>query len=196
MPFGLYLHFPFCRNHCSYCDFYKELFEPHREKQFYEALRVETELCAEEYAHQDNEISTIFVGGGTGFAPLKGMIEHAMHRGIRRPMHLYWGVRSRRDIYLPALPERWARDWPDFTYTPVLSEPDPDWSGRIGFVHEAVVADHPDMRGFDIYMSGPPAMVEAGRLTCEARGATMDHMFSDAFTYAKDDNGPRADGPP
>ena len=128
----------------------------------------------------------LFVGGGTGFGPLKGMIEHAMHVGLRRPMHLYWGVRARRDLYLPELPQAWARDWPGFSYTPVLSEPDPDWAGRTGFVHEAVVADHPDLSGFDIYMSGPPVMVEAGRLACETRGATMEHMFSDAFTYAAD----------
>jgi len=65
MPFGLYLHFPFCRNNCSYCDFYKELFDSGLEKQFYDALRIETELCAQEYAGSDHEISTIFVGGGT-----------------------------------------------------------------------------------------------------------------------------------
>ncbi len=135
---------------------------------------------------EESQRDMLFVGGGTGFAPLKGMIEHAMHRDIRRPMHLYWGARSRRDLYLPELPERWARDWPGFTYTPVLSEPDPDWTGRTGFVHEALGADYPDLRGFDIYLSGPPVMVEAGRMACEARGATMDHMFSDAFTYARD----------
>ncbi len=65
MPFGLYLHFPFCRNHCSYCDFYKQLFDADLEAQFYEALRIETELCAQEYAASDREISTIFIGGGT-----------------------------------------------------------------------------------------------------------------------------------
>ncbi len=65
MPFGLYVHFPFCRNKCSYCDFYKELFDLGMERSFYEALRIETELCAEAYAAQDREISTIFIGGGT-----------------------------------------------------------------------------------------------------------------------------------
>ncbi len=139
---------------------------------------------------EESDRPMLLIGGGTGFGPLKGMIEHAIHRGIRRPMHLYWGVRARRDLYLPDLPETWVRDWPGFAYTPVLSEPDPDWTGRTGYVHEAVAADHDDLRGFDIYMSGPPAMVEAGRLACEARGATMDHMFSDAFTYAKDGTPP------
>jgi oxygen-independent coproporphyrinogen-3 oxidase len=65
MPFGLYVHFPFCRNKCSYCDFYKELYDAGLEKNFYEALRVETDLCAEQYAPIDREISSIFIGGGT-----------------------------------------------------------------------------------------------------------------------------------
>jgi len=143
------------------------------------------------FLHEDSDRPMLLIGGGTGFAPLKGMIEHAMFRGIRRPMHLYWGVRSRRDLYLPDLPLAWARDWEGFQYTPVLSEPDSDWDGRTGFVHDAVAADYPDLRGFDIYMSGPPAMVEAGRRAFEARGATLDHMFSDAFTYAKDGQPPK-----
>jgi len=135
---------------------------------------------------EDSQRPLIFMGGGTGFAPIKGMIEHAFHVRIDRPMHLYWGVRSRRDLYLPDLPVQWAREHRNLTFTPVLSEPDADWEGRTGFVHEVVVADHPDMSGFDVYMSGPPVMVDAGRAAFEARGLTMDHMFSDAFEYAAD----------
>jgi CDP-4-dehydro-6-deoxyglucose reductase len=128
----------------------------------------------------------LFVGGGTGFAPLKAMIEHALHIGIDRPMTLYWGARARRDLYLPDLPEHWADVIPGFRYIPVLSEPDADWTGRIGYVHEAVVADHPDIAGYDVYLSGPPVMVEAGRGAFEALGLSMDHMFSDAFEWAAD----------
>ncbi|MCG6861155.1 MAG: CDP-6-deoxy-delta-3,4-glucoseen reductase [Chromatiaceae bacterium] len=137
---------------------------------------------------EDSDRPMIFMGGGTGFAPIKGIIEHALHLGIERAMHLYWGVRARRDLYLPQLPEQWARDHKNLTYTPVLSEPDDDWAGRTGFVHEAVIADYPDISGFDVYMSGPPVMVDAGRQAFEARGLTMDHMFSDAFEYAADSN--------
>ncbi len=135
---------------------------------------------------EESDRPMIFMGGGTGFAPLKSMIEHAFHVGIERPMHIYWGVRSRRDLYLAELPERWAREHANLTYTPVLSEPDVDWNGRTGFVHEAVIADHPDMIGFDVYMSGPPVMVHAGRIAFEARGLDIAHMFSDAFEYAAD----------
>jgi CDP-4-dehydro-6-deoxyglucose reductase len=128
----------------------------------------------------------IFMGGGTGFAPLKGQIEHAFHSGIDRPMHLYWGVRSRRDLYLPTLPEGWAADHPNFAYTAVLSEPDPDWDGRSGWVHDAVVADFPDLSGFDVYMAGPPPMIEAARRAFAAAGLPDAQLHYDAFEYAAD----------
>ena len=135
---------------------------------------------------EDSARPIIFVAGGTGFAPIKGMIEHAFHAGIRRPMHLYWGVRSRRDLYLPDLPVQWERAHPDFRFVPVLSEPDAEWAGRTGFVHQAVAEDHPDMSGFDVYMAGPPIMVQTGRRAFEDAGLTLEHMFSDAFEYAAD----------
>ncbi len=125
----------------------------------------------------------LFMGGGTGFAPIKGMIEHALHNGIERPMHLYWGARSQQDLYLPDLPAQWAKEHKNLTYTPVLSEPDAGWTGRTGFVHETVIEDHADMSGFDAYLSGPPIMVEAGRKAFEAHGLTMNHMFSDAIAF-------------
>ncbi|MCG6943616.1 MAG: CDP-6-deoxy-delta-3,4-glucoseen reductase [Thiohalocapsa sp.] len=128
----------------------------------------------------------LFVGGGTGFAPLKGLVEHAFHLGVERPMTLYWGVRAERDLYLPELPRQWAAEHANFSYVPVLSEPDHGWTGRRGYVHEAVLEDHPDIAGYDVYMSGPPVMVEAGRAAFEARGLALDHMFSDAFEYAAD----------
>lgn len=135
---------------------------------------------------EDSDRPILMMGGGTGFAPLKGMIEHAIHIGLRRPITLYWGVRARRDLYLADLPQVWARRLPAFSFVPVLSEPDPDWSGRTGYVHAAIVEDHPDLSGFDLYMSGPPVMVEAGRLAFEALGLPRERMFSDAFEYAAD----------
>jgi len=157
----------------------------------FDSMQEKTVLCIQAplgtfTLREDSQRPLIFMGGGTGFAPIKGLIEHAFHIGIERPMHLYWGVRARRDLYLPDLPEQWAREHSNLTYAPVLSEPNADWTGRTGFVHEAVVADHPDMRGFDVYMSGPPIMVDAGRAAFGARGLTMEHMFSDTFEYAAD----------
>ena len=163
-------------------EFTDYVFESMKEKTI---LRIQAPLGTF-FLREESDRPMILMGGGTGFAPLKGMIEHAFHVGIDRPMHLYWGARSRRDLYLPDLPHAWAREHAGFSYTPVLSEPDPDWTGRRGFVHEAVAEDHPDMSGFDVYMSGPPIMVEAGRDAFESRGLSREHMFSDAFEYAAD----------
>jgi CDP-4-dehydro-6-deoxyglucose reductase len=142
------------------------------------------------YLREDSERPIILMGGGTGFAPLKGIIEHAFHVGVDRPMQLYWGVRARRDLYLPDLPRGWAQEHPDFEYTPVLSEPDGHWDGRTGWVHEAVIADHPDLSPFDLYMSGPPPMILAARDSFRAAGLPPDHMYYDSFEY-----GARKDAP-
>jgi CDP-4-dehydro-6-deoxyglucose reductase len=85
---------------------------------------------------------------------------------------------------MPDLPSRWQETHANFRFIPVFSEPEDNWRGRTGFVHEAVLADHPDMGGFDVYMAGPPIMVESGRDAFLAAGLTMDNMFSDAFEYA------------
>jgi CDP-4-dehydro-6-deoxyglucose reductase len=128
----------------------------------------------------------VFMAGGTGFAPIKGIIEHALAEGVRRDIWLYWGARARRDLYLDDLARGWEAEHANVHYRPVLSEPDAEdaWEGRRGFVHEAVVADFPDLSGFDVYASGPPVMVNAGRDAFVAHGLPPEHMYSDAFEYA------------
>ncbi len=140
------------------------------------------------FLREDSERPVIMVGGGTGFAPLKGMLEHAFETGIERPMHLFWGVRARRDLYMDALPRGWAEQFADFRYTPVLSEPAPedDWSGETGWVHEAVLAQYEDFSGFDVYLSGPPPMVEAAKAAFMARGLPADQLYFDAFEFSAD----------
>jgi CDP-4-dehydro-6-deoxyglucose reductase len=127
----------------------------------------------------------VLVAGGTGFAPVKGLLEHAFHVGVDRPLHLYWGVRAQRDLYLPELPATWLADHANFRFTPVLSEPDPDdgWDGRTGLVHEAVVADHPDCAGVDLYTAGPPVMVRAMRDAALAHGLPEARFYSDPFEW-------------
>ena len=135
---------------------------------------------------EDSTRPMVFIGGGTGFAPLKAQIEHAFKEGIERPMTLYWGVRSRRDLYLPELPQQWVEEHPNFRFVPVLSEPDDDWEGRTGFVHEAVLQDFADLPAHDIYMAGPPAMVKAGRDAFRAAGVPDEQLHYDSFEYAED----------
>ncbi|MFO1321348.1 MAG: cytochrome b N-terminal domain-containing protein [Burkholderiales bacterium] len=125
----------------------------------------------------------LFVAGATGFAPVKSIVEHAFRAGATRPMALYWGVRHREDLYLADLAESWAREHPNFRFVPVLSEPraDDDWTGRTGLVHEAILADYPDLAGYDLYACGSVSMVETARPAFLAQGLPADACFSDAF---------------
>ena len=141
------------------------------------------------YLREDSDKPMIFVAGGTGFAPVKAIIEHAFHYDDDRQMVMYWGVRSLRDLYMPQLPIQWQRDHPGFTYIPVLSDPLPEdeWQGRTGFVHQAVLDDFPDLSGYQVYACGAPAMTDLARKTfVEERALPEDEFYSDAFTPSVD----------
>jgi NAD(P)H-flavin reductase len=128
---------------------------------------------------QDGDRPILFVAGATGFAPVKSIIEDAFHRGIKRPMRLYWGVRRLQDLYMLDLAEGWQRAHPQFTVVPVLSEPrlEDDWPGRTGLVHKAMLADFGDLTGQEVYVCGSVKMVEA------AVPAFMDHGLADGACY-------------
>jgi len=139
------------------------------------------------YLREDSDKPMILVAGGTGFAPVKAVIEHALHKGIDRQMVLYWGVRSLVDLYLPELPVKWQEENDNFTFIPVLSDPGPedDWLGRTGFVHQAVLDDFPSLAGYQVYACGAPAMTDIAKKDfVEQRGLAEDEFFCDAFTYA------------
>jgi NAD(P)H-flavin reductase len=128
----------------------------------------------------------VLVATGTGFAPVKSMVEDQIKRSGDRRLHLYWGARSREGLYLAELPDRWAEkhDW--FSFTPVLSRPDPAWSGRSGYVHGAVLADHADLGSHDVYACGNPDMTAAARADFAAAGLDPDRFFCDAFVASGD----------
>ena len=137
------------------------------------------------YLREDSERPIIFMAGGTGFAPIKGIIEYAIAKGLQTPMHLYWGVRSQRDLYHHDLATQWAEEHTNIHYVPVLSDADPDeqWSGRSGFVHESIMEDFPDLSEFDVYAGGSPAMVYAGRDAFGEIGLDISRYYSDAFEF-------------
>jgi CDP-4-dehydro-6-deoxyglucose reductase len=138
------------------------------------------------FLREDGDKPIIFVAGATGFAPVKSMLEHAFHVGVQRKMILYWGVRSRKDLYLSDLPREWEAQHSNFTFVPVLSEPRPDdgWDGRTGLVHEAILQDYPDLSSYQLYACGSVKMVEAAHPAFSAHGLSQDDCFSDAFRLA------------
>jgi CDP-4-dehydro-6-deoxyglucose reductase len=149
------------------------------------------------FLREDNARPIILLASGTGFAPIKAIAEHIFHKGIHveasgrpaRPVVLYWGCRSRKDLYLPNLPEQWAREQPNFTYVPVLSDATASdaWSGRTGFVHRAVMDDFPDLSEHQVYACGTPLMVDAARHDFTERcGLPPEQFFADAFMSQAD----------
>jgi CDP-4-dehydro-6-deoxyglucose reductase len=159
-------------------------------------LRIEAPLGTF-FLREDNTRPILLLASGTGFAPIKAIAEHVFHKRLNRdeaerparPVRLYWGCRSRRDLYLPELPQQWAREQPNFSYVPVLSDAlrEDNWTGRAGFVHRAVMEDLPDLSGWQVYACGAPVMVDAARADfVEKCGLPEDQFFADAFTSQAD----------
>ena len=147
------------------------------------------------FLREDSDKPIVFVASGTGFAPIKAIVEHAFHAGIVRPMVLYWGGRRPRDLYLGALCERWQEEHANFSYVPVVSDAlaEDGWTGRKGFVHAAAMADFPDLSGHQVYACGAPVVVESARRDFTAHcGLPEEEFFSDAFTPSVDAGAPVA----
>jgi CDP-4-dehydro-6-deoxyglucose reductase len=117
------------------------------------------------------------------------MLEHAFAEHTDRELILYWGVRALKDLYMAELPRQWLAERPNFSFIPVLSNPEPGdrWQGRTGFVHEAVLADFADLSGYQVYACGAPVMVDSARAAfTTTRGLSDDEFFADSFVYAAD----------
>jgi CDP-4-dehydro-6-deoxyglucose reductase len=137
------------------------------------------------YLREDSDKPIVLVASGTGFAPIKAIVELALEKKVeqKRPMTLYWGCRVRPDLYMMELAEGWQR--PGFRFIPVLSEE--KWSGRTGFVHRAVMEDFPDMSGVQVYACGAPIVVESARRDFSAQcRLPPDEFFADSFLTEAD----------
>lgn len=141
------------------------------------------------FLREDSTKPIVLVASGTGFAPIKSVIEHAFYEDIERPMTLYWGGRRPKDLYLGALPEKWAAEHANFRYVPVISDAlaEDGWQGRTGFVHRAVMQDFPDLSGHQVYACGVPVMVDSARRDfVQQCGLPEEEFFADSFTTQAD----------
>jgi len=140
------------------------------------------------YLREKSNKPIIFMAGGTGFAPIKGMVEHALKAGLERPMHIYWGARALEDLYMDDVAQRFTKLNPLIRYTSVLSnsKDEDNWQGRTGWVHEAILEDYSDLSGHEVYAAGPPAMVYAAEDAFSAAGLAKENYISDAFEFNKD----------
>lgn len=147
------------------------------------------------FLREESAKPMILLASGTGFAPIKAIIQQLQHKGITRPAVLYWGARHKADLYQHAWCQEAAAAMPNLRYVPVLSEPTAEdaWEGRTGFVHQAVMADFPDLSGHQVYACGAPIMVEsAERDFVAACGLPADEFYADSFTSEADKHGAAA----
>ncbi len=147
------------------------------------------------FLREDSDKPIVLLASGTGFAPIKAIVEHLEFKRITRPTLLYWGCRSKADLYLHDWAEAAAARLPNLRYVPVLSEPKPEdgWSGRTGLVHQAVMADLPDLSSHQVYACGAPIMVESAQKDFIARcGLPADEFYADSFTSEADKHDPAA----
>ncbi|MFA7503888.1 MAG: CDP-6-deoxy-delta-3,4-glucoseen reductase [Burkholderiaceae bacterium] len=141
------------------------------------------------FLREDDDAPIVLLASGTGFAPIKAIVERVLAADRPRPMMLYWGGRRPHDLYMDELAQSWRTTIPGFRYVPVVSDPQPvdGWQGRTGFVHRAVMADLPDLSGHRVYACGAPVMVDAARADfVEHCGLPVDAFFADAFVTAAD----------
>lgn len=141
------------------------------------------------FLREERTRPVLLLASGTGFAPIKALIEQMMHKGMGQPILLYWGCRSRIDQYQHDWALAAEKAWPSLRYIPVLSDARPDdaWTGRTGLVHQAVMADLPDLSAHDVYACGAPVMVDAAQRDFMTRcGLPEAAFFADAFTSEAD----------
>ncbi|WP_066272278.1 CDP-6-deoxy-delta-3,4-glucoseen reductase [Hydrogenophaga palleronii] len=165
--------------------FTDHVFGPMKEK---DILRIEGPYGSF-FLREDSDKPMVFLASGTGFAPIKAVIEHMQHKGITRPATLYWGGRRPADLYQSAWIEARLAEMPNLRYVPVVShaEAEDAWTGRTGFVHLAVLEDFPDLSGYEVYACGAPIVVESAQRDYVARaGLLEENFFADSFTSAID----------
>jgi CDP-4-dehydro-6-deoxyglucose reductase len=141
------------------------------------------------FLREDSDKPIVFLASGTGFAPIKAIIERMIASGSTRKSVLYWGGRRPADLYMSAMAEQWAETLPWFSFVPVISDalPEDGWTGRGGFVHQAVLQDFADMSGVQVYACGAPVMVESARRDFAGQaGLPEDEFYADAFTSEAD----------
>ncbi|MBK9134197.1 MAG: CDP-6-deoxy-delta-3,4-glucoseen reductase [Betaproteobacteria bacterium] len=134
----------------------------------------------------------VLLASGTGFAPIKAVIEQMQHDGITRPAVLYWGGRRPHDLYMHRWCEETAAAMPNLRYVPVVSDalPEDAWAGRTGFVHRAVMQDWPDLSAHQVYACGAPVVIASARRDFVGQcRLDANEFYADEFTSEADKHG-------
>ncbi|MCK5640102.1 MAG: CDP-6-deoxy-delta-3,4-glucoseen reductase [Gammaproteobacteria bacterium] len=138
------------------------------------------------FLREESDRPIIMLATGTGFAPVKAIVEHAIAENVQRPIHIYWGERHKDDLYMQALARSWSSNHKNIHFVPVLSQADngEKWNGKTGHIQDAVINDFDDLSAYEVYACGAPAMVYTARDTLMTKGLDSNYYYSDAFEYA------------
>ncbi|EYC50758.1 CDP-6-deoxy-delta-3,4-glucoseen reductase [Hylemonella gracilis str. Niagara R] len=155
-----------------------------------EILRVEGPFGSF-FLREDSDKPMVLLASGTGFAPIKALIEEMQHKGVTRPATLYWGGRRPQDFYLNDWVQQKVAEMPNLKYVPVASDalPEDHWTGRTGFVHAAVLQDIPNLSGYQVYACGAPIVVESAQRDYVKAGLPEEEFYADSFTSEADKHG-------
>ena len=178
---GLELHI----RHLAGGLFTDHVFNAMKEK---EILRVEGPYGSF-YLREDSSKPIVLLASGTGFAPIKAILEHMQFKDIKRPATLYWGGRRPADLYMDEWVKTMLPQMPHLRYVPVVSDalPEDAWTGRTGFVHQSVLQDFPDLSGYQVYACGAPIVVDSARAAYTTQaGLPEDEFYADAFITEAD----------
>ncbi|MCK4706977.1 MAG: 2Fe-2S iron-sulfur cluster binding domain-containing protein [Gammaproteobacteria bacterium] len=139
------------------------------------------------FFYQQDNCPILLVAGGTGFAPIKGILEEMLEQQPKQSIHLFWGLRTKKDLYLQDLIKNWTEKF-NISYTPVLSEPEKgsDWEGKTGYVHQAVLEEYPQLSEYAVYMAGPPQMIQSCQDSFVQAGLDSNKLYFDSFDYSTD----------
>ena len=143
------------------------------------------------YLREDSSKPIVLLASGTGFAPIKALIEQLQFKGSARPVTLYWGGRRPADLYMDTWVKAQLASMPTLRYVPVISDalPADGWSGRTGFVHQAVLQDLPDLSGHQVYACGAPIVVDSAQAAYSQAGLPADEFYADSFITEADKAG-------
>lgn len=126
----------------------------------------------------------IFLAGGTGFAPVKAMMENLLHNKVNREIYIYWGM-AHSDGFYTKIADDWAREYSHISYVSVVSADDKCWQGRRGFVHQVVLDDFSDLSKYHVYACGSPLMISSAKDAFISRGLNSEHFYADIFVSSK-----------
>lgn len=126
----------------------------------------------------DNHLPAIFVAGGTGFAPMKALLEALIRKQAAMPIHFYWGARCQSDLYMHQQMIDLSQKHPNIEYIPVISDDGDNWNGKTGLVHQQVLQDHPSLEKFQVYLCGPWPMVQTAKKDFANAGLKAEHFVA------------------